>query len=396
MEEMVNRWLAVNDKAEREGNWRCLADFYTDDCIYGWDTPNPYAFSYIKPGYRGEYRTDEPSQPYVYISPIDQQLHLLGAEGGVWQINSSRRVELTRHGDQPYLNQWRTVIHDVPINSLYALPDHLLFQDADGIRLKKVSYEPAIDQFQPPHDHETWQAGRAALDRTPRDPRQLDQWVDEFIGPELILDDGEIEQLRVTEQGFRLNLWLPPATTATHNELTPLQHWRPGHYALVYDGRLDVQPWSPPQITIKGGQNGSMTTAARIYEANQLTLALSNTGFADANEVTVTASVGATPQITKEHVAVLGGGNTTVRLPWTPRQDGTITVTIQAYIDRDSVPAATYHEAVDVGSLNTAALQSPDQPFALLLMWPQSLLLLLTACITIGFIWKLTRPAPNW
>jgi hypothetical protein len=39
MHEMVRRWLAVNDKAEREGNWRYLADFYSDDCVYGWDTP---------------------------------------------------------------------------------------------------------------------------------------------------------------------------------------------------------------------------------------------------------------------------------------------------------------------------------------------------------------------
>ena len=40
MEEMMNRWLAVNHKAEQEGNWRHLADFYTEDCLYGWDTPN--------------------------------------------------------------------------------------------------------------------------------------------------------------------------------------------------------------------------------------------------------------------------------------------------------------------------------------------------------------------
>ncbi len=40
MEEMVSRWLAVNAKAEREGNWRQLADFFTEDVHYGWETPN--------------------------------------------------------------------------------------------------------------------------------------------------------------------------------------------------------------------------------------------------------------------------------------------------------------------------------------------------------------------
>ena len=40
MEEMMRRWLAVNDKAERSGDWRCLADCFSDGCRYGWETPN--------------------------------------------------------------------------------------------------------------------------------------------------------------------------------------------------------------------------------------------------------------------------------------------------------------------------------------------------------------------
>jgi hypothetical protein len=40
MEEMVRRWLVVNDQAERTGDWRCLADFFSEDCLYGWETPS--------------------------------------------------------------------------------------------------------------------------------------------------------------------------------------------------------------------------------------------------------------------------------------------------------------------------------------------------------------------
>lgn len=40
LESMVEKWLAVNARAEQENNWRCLADCYTDDCLYRWDTPN--------------------------------------------------------------------------------------------------------------------------------------------------------------------------------------------------------------------------------------------------------------------------------------------------------------------------------------------------------------------
>ena len=40
MEDMVSRWLAVNHKAEQQGDWRCLADFFAEDIVYGWETPN--------------------------------------------------------------------------------------------------------------------------------------------------------------------------------------------------------------------------------------------------------------------------------------------------------------------------------------------------------------------
>lgn len=39
MERMVAMWIAANEKAEREGNWRPLADFYTEDAYYCWDIP---------------------------------------------------------------------------------------------------------------------------------------------------------------------------------------------------------------------------------------------------------------------------------------------------------------------------------------------------------------------
>ncbi len=36
---MVQRWVAANARAEREGNWRPLADFYSADAYYCWDIP---------------------------------------------------------------------------------------------------------------------------------------------------------------------------------------------------------------------------------------------------------------------------------------------------------------------------------------------------------------------
>jgi hypothetical protein len=36
MEAMVERWLAANREAERVGDWRPMAELYTEDATYGW------------------------------------------------------------------------------------------------------------------------------------------------------------------------------------------------------------------------------------------------------------------------------------------------------------------------------------------------------------------------
>lgn len=37
MEHLVERWLHANEQAEKTGDWRPLADFYTADATYGWN-----------------------------------------------------------------------------------------------------------------------------------------------------------------------------------------------------------------------------------------------------------------------------------------------------------------------------------------------------------------------
>ncbi|MCV7314768.1 nuclear transport factor 2 family protein [Mycolicibacillus parakoreensis] len=37
LDDVVERWLEANLAAERSGDWRPLADFFTDDASYGWN-----------------------------------------------------------------------------------------------------------------------------------------------------------------------------------------------------------------------------------------------------------------------------------------------------------------------------------------------------------------------
>jgi hypothetical protein len=37
LDEMVRRWVAENERAEAAGDWRPLAELYTEDATYGWN-----------------------------------------------------------------------------------------------------------------------------------------------------------------------------------------------------------------------------------------------------------------------------------------------------------------------------------------------------------------------
>jgi hypothetical protein len=37
LEDWVQRWLTANQDAEKAGDWKPLAEFYTDDATYGWN-----------------------------------------------------------------------------------------------------------------------------------------------------------------------------------------------------------------------------------------------------------------------------------------------------------------------------------------------------------------------
>ena len=37
LDEMITRWVDANKRAEAEGDWKPLADMYTEDATYGWN-----------------------------------------------------------------------------------------------------------------------------------------------------------------------------------------------------------------------------------------------------------------------------------------------------------------------------------------------------------------------
>lgn len=101
LEEMVRRWLEANRKAEEAGDWRPLAEMYTEDATYGWNYGPKEDFMAVG---RAEIRDlalgeemsglDGWSYPYEEILIDDAKGHVVG----FWR----QVAEATRSDGTPY------------------------------------------------------------------------------------------------------------------------------------------------------------------------------------------------------------------------------------------------------------------------------------------------------
>ena len=101
LEEMVRRWVAANDTAGRTGDWGPMAQFYTEDALYSWNTGPSWEFvakgrKQIAEWVFGTEMSglDKWVYPYVRTLIDDQKGEVLG----VWRQIAPVRDE---HG-QPY------------------------------------------------------------------------------------------------------------------------------------------------------------------------------------------------------------------------------------------------------------------------------------------------------
>ncbi|HEX7521085.1 MAG TPA: nuclear transport factor 2 family protein [Acidimicrobiia bacterium] len=101
MEEMVERWLEANRRAEETGDWKPMADMYTPDATYGWNFGPAEEFMAVG---REEIREialglemaglDGWNYPYVEILIDDRKGQVLG----LWK----QLADATRADGTPY------------------------------------------------------------------------------------------------------------------------------------------------------------------------------------------------------------------------------------------------------------------------------------------------------
>lgn len=308
-------------------DWSSLAVNY--EYLFGWEqAPVLTGFQDIRAGFRGEYRLHSMNRPEIYLSPVDNRLHLKWAEHGIWRLDEEQIIRVANLDNDETIDVWSrermaattgsetgdlTVASEV-IETLYALTGYLLYADGTDLALIASDYEPILYEALPPSDHDTWKAHRAQLapyEAQRRDPTNLRSWLDAFPGPRSEISGASAANARIMEDGFRFELTLEPGYRVTGPDLMGIRGLGPGKYVVEkLDDALMISPLVPPQLRVDIGQEG------RISAATPAQITIGNTGTADASGLTLVVESmnnnGTTIELTRQPVEALAGQTTQV------------------------------------------------------------------------------------
>lgn len=302
-------------------------------------TPTPGAFSDIREGYRGEYRSDRSIPPELYVSPIDWRMHLRGAQAGLFNLGKGVYLREVNLDGGIFINGWVRLrnptwtdleqLQGIPSSkieeALYALDGYLLYLGPWGIELRKSSYEPEFLRIRPPSDHETWQAFRQQVDlytSRRKDPEDLYHWLDEYPGQRIWISRANIEQVRKIPAGFRFILELEPGFEVHGSQDLGFSNLTPGKYLVEYSGRFKISRLTPPTIKIEifPGLN-----PIAIHRPNLIQLNLTNLGLEDLDFSTLVLQVSngiEVDEIDCLPVSVISGGTVALGVDWQPQKSG--------------------------------------------------------------------------
>lgn len=315
----------------------------------------------LPPDFRGEYADDNSRPLGLYLSPVDNRLHLLGAKGGLLNLGDSLVLRVHNLTGGQYVDGW--TLERVPAQpaaaaaaqptppsgtpaepesppravpgtveqALYTLDGYLIYSGPSGARLVKASFQPSIFQALPPTDKASWEDLNRRLapyiDRE-RDPRNLAQWLVAFPGESITIDGGQISDVRATASGYQFVLDLQPGFLPSGAELIDLRRLRPGLYVVSYDGHFSIQPLVLSNLSVSAQL--PLDHPATTGQPSLIQIRATNTGLEDAAglDLSVTARQGRHAiQISQRSVDLLGGQPIQEMVSWQPPSAGTWEIT---------------------------------------------------------------------
>lgn len=336
--------------------------------VVGWDDkPSDAPFTNVAKSLRGEYRTTREAALQLYFSPIDNRLHLLGAEGGFWKLSDTELLRVHNLDQGDHINGWTRERHieqqpAIILEALYALPHHFLYSGQDTVELRRADYEPASLVTLPPSDAASWRtfiAQIVPLTDQRRDPEQMRSWPEAFSGTTSTIHGVALRNVRHIDDGFRFVLELQPDFRVSGPDLLKIGKLEAGRYVVTYDGDYEITPLTPPQIELSMSEADSESSLVRGIPG-ELTFTLRNVGTQDVETLKVMAvAIGPQNQqieIGEQTAPALSGKPEKVAFTWSPPVPGTWALQI--------VVATTSGEPVTTIDRQATVVEPPKIPLA--------------------------------
>src|SRR5690606_13007360 len=121
--------------------------------------------------------------PELYFSPIDNRLHLVGAQGGLWNLGGGLELRLDNLAGGDHLDSWELVSRSGEAGTLeerlVTFGDYQLFHDGSSVTIRQAAVPPRLFTVAPPTDAAQWASFRnliAPYAGTERDPLALRDW----------------------------------------------------------------------------------------------------------------------------------------------------------------------------------------------------------------------------
>lgn len=246
---MSRKWDVINFVANEAS-----AVSWTTEGIYEWATTqtqirdlyvtgkaDAYSlqpYQRISIGYRGDYLVKPNGVLSLYLSGVDHKLHLLGAQGGLWNINDKDYIKYDNLGGD-YINKWAYISANNDVEALYSTSDYLIYTNTKGLRLLKAQVAPAIFLADAPTDHDSWQKLGDQL-KNYRDSdggsKSLSSLFNQVKATSISLDGVQTSYVSLINGGFHIELDIPKGWSAPDVAGSEwLKMLKPGRWVVEYN-----------------------------------------------------------------------------------------------------------------------------------------------------------------
>ena len=290
------------------------------------------SFQNVPIGDRAEIRsTTVVTSPELYMSAVDQSLHLRYAERGSWQISDNSDMHYADRDGDGYFDEWaltaaRKGNAGVDEQRLNIARDLAVYVNGNDIFIRKAKTNPALFQSAPPTNHAEWQALGAAINqhKPSFQANNLRAMFEAIPGPEFHISGALMQDYRFNNDGsFRFALNLRPGFKSSGTLGPDIQDLPTGDYIVTYDGSYTVQPLTKPDIKIDITKADAIES--KVAQPETINLQLRNAGNADLKNLSLVVEAVRNTEVvtlTQQPMNILSGVPTPFGVEWQPRAPG--------------------------------------------------------------------------